>query len=186
MGTNSQKGSPNITFNISAYQYFFPANSVVEVIVFYSNVYKIFGPSTTSANIFSVKCENTVVDRREYTLIYNTPPNDYETLTLGRTPSNGNWSDNDVWFNELSITVKSRIAANYRLGLRITTQDNYYKTNVAMPSSIRLNAGETRLLLSSRNMSLYFYPARYTSAYVQIYDLLNSDRIIHQVPIVRR
>lgn len=183
-GTTETPGATQIDVDLSQHKAWFPAGQVVEVIFFYCNSKKKFEDPDLQTDFWSLMCEPNVQAVKEFTLKSFAPPVTYEQIIIENAPLNGNWSYDELSFDDISIKVKGKVQANYRLGIKVITSDGKYYNDYAMLRDVTVNAGETVTVLSTGLFYLPFYNQA-NMAFIQVLNLKDNNKIIAEKPILK-
>lgn len=186
-GTDASKGSTSVSVDLSKFSAYFGSSRRVECIMFYSSSNKPFDAPDLITDFYSIKCDLTVIDRKEYTIQTYTPPSPYDEFRLIVEPNGGNWSYDVVQFDRLAIELKSVATTTYYHNLRIITPDGRYSIDGWRPQQVTIQAGQRGVTCDIDNMELIFW-SDYNLVFVQALDLsvsTTNPKVLAEIPVMK-
>lgn len=181
--TSDTKGSSMVGIDISGLAGL-NSGTQVEVITFFSSTMKALSSPDVQADFYSIQCDSETIAKKVYTIQNYVPPTNYEKITIKPSPLNGNWSYDELSFDNITIELKSKISSYYKLKVRLITPDDRYFTDYNMKDVIHIGAGETKIIANTGMMWLRFYQD-YSMMFIQVLDMQNSNKLLAEMPITK-
>lgn len=182
-GTADTTGATVLSVDLTQHSAWFPAGQIVEVIFFYSDAKKKFEDPYIQTDFWSLMCDDTVAPIKEFTLKQFSAPVTWEQLIIGVDPLNGTWSYDELSFDDISLTIKGKVATDYRMSIRVLDVNNSEIFSYRMLSDVRVGAGETKLVLSTGLCSMRI-PYNSTQVFVQIINEKDGNKVVAEKPVI--
>lgn len=177
--TTEVKGGNIVSLNLTNVNYF-DVNDIVECTVFFTPTKKNIDNPDVLTDFYSLKCDINTIITKEYTIKRQQAGNTYESVTINTEPETPFLDYDMVQFDNIRVTVKGKITAQYRYSVRIITPDESAFADYNMQSDVEVRGGETKTILNTGMFTFNFWQPQ-THIFIQVYDLKDSGRLISEI-----